>query len=341
MRGENPRLIGLHWGLRGKIVRMLPVALSCLLAILALSCKTPPMSKENPPALVPAPGPGPTQISKGGERAGPVPEKDVVAPFDSAAKFKGQGEHRNPEVGASKAEPVPDLFPEDPILEAQKRRVGERPNDTVEHLKLAMLYALNKQYPEAEGVLTGLPHRSHSSVPYFEAWNLRMLGEHKAANDRIEQILQERKTFEGFKIERAVLCDRVTGYRKYSPHPDQEILPGGVALLYVEPGNFSLQRENGAYRLWLEYDWKLYTDLMVEISVPAWEKAGPSNRQDLATYQEPVREFHQSFALPLPENLAVGEYRIKVTVKDRIQKLSHRNSDDRYISFRVPPVMGK
>ncbi len=331
MRGEKPRLI----------VRSLPAALSCLLAILALSCKTPPVTKENPPAPVRAPGPGPTQISKGEKMAGPVPEKDVVAPFDTAPKIKGQEDPRNPVEGASKTDPLTVQFREDPILEAQKRRVGERPNDTVEHLKLAMLYALNKQYPEAEGVLTGLPHRSHSSVPYFEAWNLRMLGEHKAANDRIEQILQERMTFEGFKIERAVLCDRVTGYRKYRPHPDQEILPGGVALLYVEPGNFSLQRENGAYKLWLEYDWKLYTDLMKEIPVPAWEKAGPRNRQDLTTYQEPVREFHQSFALPLPQNLAVGEYRIKVTVKDRIQKRSHRNSDEQYISFRVPPVMGK
>ena len=68
--------------------------------------------------------------------------------------------------------------------------------------------------------------------------------------------------------------------------------------------------------------------------MPVWERARPSDKQDVVTFQGPVREFYQSFRLPLPSNLPLGDYRIKVTITDK--NLSR--SDSQYIPIRVPAV---
>ncbi|MHC4605676.1 MAG: hypothetical protein ACYTAF_01915 [Planctomycetota bacterium] len=227
--------------------------------------------------------------------------------------------------------------PQNEVIKRQQRIVAEKPNNDVERMKLAALLMLNRDYPEAEGVLTGVRDRSHSILPFLEVCIFKGLGEYKAALDRIEQIMLQASAYEGFKIQRADLCTLIAGYRRYVRNEESLIQPGGVALIYVEPRNFSLKMDNGLQKMWLEYDWKLYNDRMEEIAVPVWTAASASDKRDTVAFQGPVREFYQSFRLPLPSNLSVGEYRIKVTVYDRNQE----RSDSVYVPFRVPAVMGK
>jgi hypothetical protein len=159
----------------------------------------------------------------------------------------------------------------------------------------------------------------------------RELGDHKEASKLLARLEEEERRATGFVIDRAELCQRIRRFRDYTPVESDRVAPGGVVLLYVEPRNFALQRGGDKAILHLRYDWKLYDDRSAEVPVRAWERATAEEREDRLTLNGPVNEFYQSFKLPLPANLAMGHYRIKVTVTD-----AHTGKSDKiYVPITV------
>lgn len=202
------------------------------------------------------------------------------------------------------------------LLKLQKEIAARRPGSDEEKLRLALLYASAGREEEADRVLSSLSSRAHPLVAYLEFFLRRRLGDHKEAGRLLERFNEEDRRATGFVIERVELCSRIRRFRDYVAAESDRVIPGGTILLYVEPRNFTLQREGDRHILHLKYDWKLYDDRAAELPVPAWERASAEEREDRVATHGPVTEFYQSFKLPLPANLAAGHYRVKVTVTD-------------------------
>ena len=168
-------------------------------------------------------------------------------------------------------------------------------------------------------------------LPYLEFYLRRQLGDHREATKLLDEFNAEEKRATGFVIDRAELCTQVKRYREYVRAESDRIAPGGAVLLYVEPRNFALQQDQDRFILHLEYRWELFDDRSREVPVAAWQRARRSDREDRVVYAGPVKEFYQSFRLPLPRNLAMGVYRIKVTVTD----VASGKSDRVYVPITI------
>jgi hypothetical protein len=220
----------------------------------------------------------------------------------------------------------------DDVLRAQKEIVARNPSSDDEKLRLAFLYATGGNLEEAERVLSAVHTRTNRLVPYLELYLRRQLGDHKEASKLLGLLADEEKLATGFVIERAELCAGIRKYRDYTRAENDRLPPGGLALLYVEPRNFALQRTQDKYTFHLKYEWKLFDDRSTEHHVPAWEQCRPEEREDRVTLNGPATEFYQSFRLPLPLNLAMGHYRILVTVTDAQSGKSDRVSVPIYVT---------
>lgn len=238
-------------------------------------------------------------------------------------------------VAARPGEPTPRRDPDfDELLKLQKEIAARRPESDDEKLRTALLLASAGEYEKAEQALSTVRARGNGLVPYLDLYLQRHLGNHKDAARLLADLNEVDRRVTGFVIDRAELCTKIRRYRDYAPAETDHVRPGGTVLLYVEPRNFTLNKSQDKHVLHLKYDWELYNDRSVKQAVPAWEKARPIDREDRNTYSGPVQEFYQSFALPLPENLAMGHYRVKVTVTD-----AHTGKNDRvYVPIFVTAV---
>lgn len=282
----------------------------CLLS----ACSGSPAPLDPPPPL-PAPPPSP-----------PPAEIPSVYRFpEEGAAIRGGAVHARAE-----AAPKPAPGPED-LIRLQKETVERDPTRDDERLKLALLQAAAGDVEAAERTLSGLRVRSHPIVPYLELFLRRQLGDHQEAGKLLGLFVQEDRRVTGFMIENAQLCSRIRRFREYTPAENDRVRAGGTALIYVEPRNFTLGKEQDRHVLHLRYEWKLYDDRSVEVPVPAWEAAPPSDREDRIVLNGPVQEFYQYFKLPLPADLAPGAYRIKVSATD----VASGKSDRIYIPITV------
>jgi hypothetical protein len=221
----------------------------------------------------------------------------------------------------------------DEVLRLQKEISARNPASEEEKVRLAFLLASAGQVEEAEAVLATARTRADKLHPYLLFYLRKELGDHQEASKLLIDFVDADRRATGFIIERAELCSQIRRYRDYTAALTDRVPPGGVVLLYVEPRNFTLKRDQERYILHLEYEWRLYDDRSAEVSVPSWENAPKSEREDRNYYRGPVDEFHQSFRLPLPANLAMGHYRVKVTVRD-----AHTGQSDRvYVPIYVTP----
>ena len=220
----------------------------------------------------------------------------------------------------------------DQLLKLQKEALGRNPSSDDEKLRLALLYATAGKLEEADQVLSTVKSRTNKLVPYVEFYLRRQLGDHKEAGKLLSMFNEEERLATGFVIERAELCTQIRRFRDYTPAEGDRVRPGGVILLYIEPRNFALQRNQDKHILHLKYEWKLYDDRSTELQVPAWDQASLEEREDRLTVNGAVSEFYQSFKLPLPANLAMGHYRVKVTVTDAHSGKSDRVSIPIYVT---------
>jgi len=306
--------------MRGGRFRILALALSLLAACASREPVREPAPKPPEPPPVPE---------------APAAETPAVYPFPAAApreEAKGNGIKGGGGAVPVRAEAPPKPGPpSDEVLRLQREAVERDPSRDDEKLRLALLLAAAGKLEEAEKALSGIRARANRIIPALEFFLRRELGDHREAGRLLGQFVEEGKRVTGFVIERAELCSRVRRFREYVPAESDRVKPGGKVILYVEPRNFALSREGDKHILHLRYEWKLFDDRSVEQPVPAWEGAAPSDREDRILLNGPVEEFYQIFTLPLPEVLAAGPYRIKVTVTD----VPSGKSDRVYVPIHV------
>lgn len=242
-----------------------------------------------------------------------------------------------PGVVPTRAEPAPREPGFEDLLKLQKEIAARHPASDDEKLRLALLYAAAGNLEEAERIFSTVRARTNKMAPYLDFFLRRELGDHKEAGKVLAQFVDEDRRATGFVIQKAELCTQVRRFRDYTAAESDRVKPGGAILLYVEPRNFALQRVEDKHILNLKYEWKLYDDRSTEHPVQAWEQAAPAEREDRVAVNGPITEFYQSFRLPLPVNLAMGRYRVKVTVTD-----AHSGKSDQvFIPITVTGVDGK
>lgn len=247
-------------------------------------------------------------------------EKSRLPSEDSV---KGDGASPNAEAKSSGA---------DAIVRLLRERMARDPSNDLEKEQLALHLLTLGDLPEAEQLLSSVRRKS-DLFPYVEAYLYRKLGEAQRAAHLHDELFDEWKRADGFRIERADLVTSAPRYLHFTPHPDGKLQAGAIAKIYVQPRNFTLLRDGATHVLHLTYDWKLFDDRDREIRVPVWEQLAQSDRSDLIKYRGPVSEFYQVFRLPLPSNLAAGNYRIQVIVTDQGSK----REDRAFVPFTVAP----
>ncbi|HEX7901928.1 MAG TPA: hypothetical protein VF950_29485 [Planctomycetota bacterium] len=287
------------------------------LCLSLLACASPP------PALPPAP-PAPAVEKTAPKPAPGVPPESLYrfTPSPAEQDFTPGGGIKG--VARTSAEaPKPDpTFQE--VLRLQRDVVARPSAVDDDRLRLALLLASAGELEEAEKVAAAMKGPGGKLGPYLDLFLRRQLGDHREAAKALALLNEEERKATGFVIERAELCARVRRFRDYTAADSDRVAPGGLALLYVEPRNFAARREGERHALHLKYEWKLFDDRSVEVPVTAWEAADEGQKEDRLTTLGPIREFYQSFKLPLPANLAAGPYRIKVTVTDAVAGKSDR-----------------
>ena len=216
----------------------------------------------------------------------------------------------------------------DDIISLQKRIVADKPNSEAERKKLAMLYILSEHFIEAEEILSKLNSKDEL-IDVNIAYLYNILGEHKTAENRLRKVLDGWEKAGSISVEKVELCESVSGYRQYKPYGrDNSIKPGSPILLYVEPKNFQLNKEGDKYIMHLKYNWELYNDRGQIMKVSIWDSVDPRVREETVEFRDITKEFHQTFRLPLPKNLSMGKYAVKVTVEDVNSGKSASNSID-------------
>ena len=250
-------------------------------------------------------------------QSGTTDSASVPVPFDAHFRFdpvlKDPHGSEAPVSHEGRPKPVP-VF--DDLLKLQQEIAARNPASDEDKLRLALLQGSVGNLEEAERILSTVRIRTSNLVPYVDLFLCRRLGDHKEAAKLLARFADEDRLATGFMIERAEHVSRVRRFRDYTIAESDRVAPGAVVHLYVEPRNFSLQRVQDSHLLHLKYEWKLYDDRSMEQPMAAWERATVEEREDRIFSNGPISEFYQSFRLPLPVGLAMGHYRVKVTVTD-------------------------
>jgi hypothetical protein len=208
----------------------------------------------------------------------------------------------------------------------QKMTSAADPGSQAEQFRLAVMHLLldaPNSAREAERLLAALgDYRQRPLGRLLYAHVQNELGEHEAATRELNEVLGSWETKQPLQIEKAVLClhapDRVTvhGFERYEPAPNNTVRPGGFAVIYMQVKNFTLSRQGDRQLLSLRYAWELIDAYGKPIRIDKWMNAPQEDRMDHVFLYGSVKEFYQWFRLPLPVNLPIGDFTIRITAHD-------------------------
>jgi hypothetical protein len=209
----------------------------------------------------------------------------------------------------------------DEIIEFQKREVAKASGtekEERERHKLFILYILAERFIDAESLLQGFKTQESAEFIYINsAYLYNILGEHKLARERLKAILERWEKPEGIYVEKIELCEFVEGFRRYKKYTGgNKFKPGATLLIYIEPKNFTLKKAGNNFIMHLNYDWELVDEKDKSIEITKWKDAPARDKTDVLEFHDDVKEFFQTFRLPLPQNLPIGRYKLKFILKD-------------------------
>lgn len=211
--------------------------------------------------------------------------------------------------------PIPPL--KSAIHEAQQKQL-ENPNDTSLTKTLLHLY-LAEDSPDsiekADKLSQQLQTNSDISALVLKFLILKRIGAEDAAASLINEIAGEVRNTMPLRIADAALCRVIRGYGDYEKFPSYSFTPGSRFAIYIQPENFSCKKEHGSdmYRITLQVDFELLTHTGDKIPWPSWNsRHGRYEKRSNVR----VNDLFLSVVLDLPENMTVGDYIIKITLKD-------------------------
>ncbi len=289
---------------------------SLVLVVLLVSCSTNPISINTKPPII---DPGKDNTSNDpkdtSEKSPFILDLPLNHPNDNTNNNEKPTKNPNNNGNVTNTEDVTNLAS---AIELQKQLVAKNPSD-IEKKRLALLYLAEDKPLEAERILSTLTNRDDKLVKFIEPFLLNELGDFKLSLAKMQELIDDFPSSKIVKIAKAELCKRVHGFRRYELYGDGgRIKPGNAALIYIEVQSFSTKKAGDNYLMHIKYDWELLDDRDKKITVTSWVTADSKNKEDRKETMGISREFYQSFRLPLPQNLATGNYKIKITVDDAL-----------------------
>lgn len=119
------------------------------------------------------------------------------------------------------------------------------------------------------------------------------------------------------QVRNFVACREVYGYGAYEPTTDGRYAPGDQLILYAELDNYRSDATAEGYRTTFDSSYRLVNQAGDEVA-----------RGDFPVVDDLCltlrRDFHIQYALTLPTTVAPGDYRLELSVTDRLgQKIGH------------------
>ncbi|MBI4244428.1 MAG: hypothetical protein HY606_10095 [Planctomycetes bacterium] len=179
---------------------------------------------------------------------------------------------------------------------------------------------IEKNYQKCDKILQEIG-TSDEDFKYIQMLILDKLGSHDAPIQYWQQKVDHYLKAKGIEISNLAICTKIHGFGRFDRLPKEEFLPGASILIYIEVRRFLLKKlDTGKNKLALSYNWELFDSAGKKL--PLWEDVPKTVREDEIDYNSDISDYYQSFLLPLPKNIAGGEYKLKVSVKDLNTNLS-------------------
>lgn len=301
------------------------------------SVKESAVSLESSPRQEPSSQPQPLPSESGA----PVRITEQPVPFEK--DFKGNAPESKPLSVEEPAKESPRNLTFDDVLRLQREIVARNPYSEEERKRLAVLYLLSRNYPDAKVAFEGVKSKEGDRfAALLDAYLDDVLGDHRLAMEKLTAVHDAWRMMEGFRIEKLILCPydsqrpSVRGYENYDAASSEKVRPISRTsrfsfVVYVQVRNFALQRSGERHILHLKYGWELFNDRQEKVPVALWEAAPPGAKEDRLELSGPIREYYQFFRLPIPERLPYGPYQVRIMVEDVVGK----KSDRRHVSIYV------
>jgi hypothetical protein len=209
------------------------------------------------------------------------------------------------------------------------QRVAASPATTAEvhqHVSLRVLRLLSG---DTERALEPIPHISPAEQDYWSQQLFALatyLDHHSQPDDKrraaaavvhLDEAVSHLRELGSLSLRNLSFCKNVYGYGAIEPYASDIFAPGQQVSLYVEVENYHSESKEKGYCTLLGATYELLDDAGKRVSggeFPDVDDCCRSRRRD----------FHIQFGLALPANLAPGQYRLELVVKDRqSDKLGH------------------
>ena len=147
------------------------------------------------------------------------------------------------------------------------------------------------------------------------------IGETDAAISLVDQVLKQWKEQAPLKVTKLTLCNRISNYGVYEEYDRGWVVPRQEVLLYCEVDNFVAEKEGeGAY----------LSILHIQIEIREGSKAVWSwNPPEVVDRSRNLRDdLYVGTRFYVPSNLRPGEYKLRVTVSDKVGSKSAKEEID-------------
>jgi len=282
---------------------------------------------------------------KAAPAAKPVPAQEQKSPMSKVETGRATepGEpavDAAPEVEPAPVAPAPAVttpVPEDPqarmnqlaseLSTLLQKRMVSSPDPVPDVLALAAIEALKPDSSAAlpEGVDKALSPPELKAVTAVRDLIRGLVGDPATARDpgkaadRVMEVLKQLSQSRPLSISRSALCSKVTGFGQYVPLGGSAFLAGGgqKAIIYTEVDGFTHRDEvREGEPMW-----------GVELSQEAALFHAGDNTLQWRWPEQQVRELSRNKRrdffvirqIELPRNLSVGQYVLKVTVRDKVE----------------------
>lgn len=204
----------------------------------------------------------------------------------------------------------------------------ENPDDRTLEQKYLLLLLAGDSIEEADKIVHQLKDDADCQLLVLKFLVSRRIGEEEEAARLAAEILEMVNQSLPLRVESVALCTVIRGFADYDPFPSYSFLPGATVALYIQPENFSCAWEDGTerYRTALDIDLEILTQTREKIPWPSWN---PRNGRYEKRSIQPINDLFLSVLLKLPDTMTVGEYVLRVVVKD--------SSSDKAVAEREIP----
>lgn len=205
----------------------------------------------------------------------------------------------------------------------------DSPRTTDEAHEQVRLQLLQLVAGETEQAALGTPGLSASEQGYWsnQIYALATLLSDKSGSDRLaradaasrhqSEASAKLREFSSLRVRNFVTCQEVYGFGAYEPRAEARYTPGDQVILYAEIDNYQSDASEEGYRTTIASSYRL-------VGLDHNEIVGGDFPlvDDLCLTRR--RDFHIQYGVTLPSGLTPGDYRLELTVKDRLgDKIGH------------------